>query len=124
MYVSTILTHLGALLRLPRVILMDECTAAVDYATDAKIQKTIREEFAQSTILTIAHRLRSICDYDKLLVLDSGQVKEYDHPHILLQKSDGIFRNMCEMSGEMESLVEMAEIAFKRGPLLDLNEIK
>lgn len=99
-----------ALLRLPKVIFMDESTASVDHLTDSKIQKTIRTNFKDSTILTIAHRLRSICDYDKILVLDQGAVVEYDHPYALMTR-DSQFKEMCEHSGEFGVLLEMAKQA-------------
>ncbi|KAJ2511488.1 hypothetical protein H4217_007359, partial [Coemansia sp. RSA 1939] len=80
---------------------MDEATASVDFDTDSRIQDTIRgPEFANSTLLCIAHRLRTVIDYDKVLVLDNGRVAEYDTPHNLLQIKDGIFRSMCEEAGE------------------------
>ncbi|KAK9458846.1 uncharacterized protein V1516DRAFT_123729 [Lipomyces oligophaga] len=101
-----------SLLRSPKVILLDEATASIDYNTDAQIQETIRQEFADTTIITIAHRLRSIIDYDMILVLDAGTVKEYAKPHTLLQQSDSIFRSMCENSGELEQLEELAATAF------------
>ncbi|KAK9371162.1 P-loop containing nucleoside triphosphate hydrolase protein [Lipomyces kononenkoae] len=103
-----------SLLKSPRVIILDEATASIDYETDTLLQKTIREEFKATTILTIAHRLRSIIDYDMILVMDAGTVKEYDKPHLLLQKKDSIFRAMCESSGELQTLAEMAEKAYKQ----------
>ena len=119
-----------ALLKSPRVIIMDEATASIDYATDSKIQMTIRKEFVSSTILTsnhvttvltvVAHRLRSIIDFDKVLVLDAGEVKEYDHPHLLLQKEDSIFRGMVEQSGEKDILVDLAHAAWKKTLLVDV----
>ena len=74
---------------------MDEATAAVDPATDALIQKTIRNSFQDWTILTIAHRLNTIADYDKIMVLDKGEVAEYDSPEELLKNSDGIYYSLC-----------------------------
>jgi ABC-type multidrug transport system fused ATPase/permease subunit len=59
---------------------MDEATASVDFATDEAIQKAIRSEFKSSTLLTIAHRLSSVIDYDRLLVLSDGKVAEFDTP--------------------------------------------
>ncbi|CCC69583.1 hypothetical protein NCAS_0C05930 [Naumovozyma castellii] len=101
-----------SLLRNPKIILLDEATASIDYASDAKIQETIRKEFSQSTILTIAHRLRSVIDYDKIIVMDAGEVKEYDHPYSLLLDKNSNFYSMCEQSGELETLIEMAKAAF------------
>lgn len=103
-----------ALLRESRLIILDEATASVDFDTDARIQRTIREEFVGSTLLCIAHRLRTIMDYDRVLVMDAGQVVEYDTPWALLQQPDGIFRGMCERSGELEELTQIAkEVASK-----------
>lgn len=107
-----------ALLRLPKVIFMDESTASVDFSTDQKIQKTIRTNFRDSTILTIAHRLRSICDYDKILVLDHGQVVEYDHPYVLMN-GNSHFKEMCEHSGEFDVLFDMAKRAHLDSSLVD-----
>ncbi|KAJ2381582.1 hypothetical protein GGI23_007551, partial [Coemansia sp. RSA 2559] len=75
-----------ALVKRTRVIILDEATASVDFDTDAKIQTTIRTEFTESTLLCIAHRLRTVVDYDKVLVLDHGEVVEYDTPFNLLSK--------------------------------------
>ena len=108
-----------ALLKNPRVLMMDEATASIDYNTDSKIQETIRE--LKSTIITIAHRLQTIVDYDKVLVLDKGSVVEYGHPHELLKKEgeDAIFKSMCEMSGDLEILKKAAKKAWDSGRLVD-----
>ncbi|KAJ1729342.1 hypothetical protein LPJ72_005025, partial [Coemansia sp. Benny D160-2] len=96
-----------AMIRRSRLIIMDEATASVDFDTDKRIQNTIRgPEFANSTLLCIAHRLRTIIDYDKVLVLDDGRVAEFDTPHNLLQNEGGIFRSMCEESGEYKAHVQ------------------
>ncbi|KAJ2680519.1 hypothetical protein GGI25_000492 [Coemansia spiralis] len=98
-----------ALVRRSRLIIMDEATASVDFDTDDRIQRTIRGyEFANSTLLCIAHRLRTIIDYDRVLVLDNGKVAEFDTPYSLLQNKGGIFRNMCTNSGEYENLLVTA----------------
>ena len=99
-----------AMLKDPRVLVMDEATASIDYATDAKIQGTIRE--LQSTIITIAHRLATIADYDKVLVLDRGEVVEFAHPHELMNRRGGLFHQMCEMSGDLENLRKTAKKAW------------
>lgn len=108
-----------ALLKSPRVLLMDEATASIDYATDGKIQETLRE-VKESTIITIAHRLQTIIDYDKVLVMDKGQVVEYDSPWELISRGSGIFRGMCEVSGHLESLVEGAKKANDQKKLIDV----
>ncbi|KAF9379864.1 hypothetical protein CPC16_010561 [Podila verticillata] len=96
-----------ALLKQSKIIILDEATASVDHETDARIQATIREEFKQSTLLTIAHRLRTIIDFDKVLVMDHGKVVQFDTPLTLIRE-EGIFRGMCQRSGEFELLLEMA----------------
>ncbi|KAF9169455.1 hypothetical protein BGX20_010302 [Mortierella sp. AD010] len=99
-----------ALLKQSKIIILDEATASVDHDTDARIQATIREEFKESTLLTIAHRLRTIIDFDKVLVMDHGRVVQFDTPWNLI-RTEGIFRGMCRRSGEFELLAEMAAIA-------------
>ncbi|KAJ6577612.1 multidrug resistance-associated ABC transporter [Mycena capillaripes] len=93
-----------ALLRRSSVVIMDEATSSVDFATDGKIQKAIREEFTDSLLITVAHRLRTIIDYDRLVVLDHGTVVEFDTPYTLIQKEDGVFRSMCLKSGSFGEL--------------------
>jgi ABC-type multidrug transport system fused ATPase/permease subunit len=101
-----------ALLRQTKIVFLDEATASVDNETDAKIQKTIREEFKDSSVICIAHRLRTVIDYDKILVLDKGRVMEYGQPIDLIENSRiGMFRSMCEETGEFEELREMAREA-------------
>lgn len=85
-----------ALLRKPTILIMDEATASVDNDTDALIQRMIRKEFNNATVLTIAHRLNTIIDSDKILVLADGRVAEYDAPQTLLQKPDGHFQKMYQ----------------------------
>jgi ATP-binding cassette subfamily C (CFTR/MRP) protein 1 len=87
-----------SLLRNPKVLVMDEATASIDNTTDALIQRMIRENFADATVLTIAHRLNTIMDSDRVLVLDDGRVAEFDTPEALLDQKDGIFKGMVEKS--------------------------
>ncbi|KAF9070335.1 multidrug resistance-associated ABC transporter [Rhodocollybia butyracea] len=109
-----------ALLRRSSIIVLDEATSSIDFATDAKIQATIREEFTGSLLLTVAHRIRTIIDYDRLLVLDKGKIVEFDTPLRLIQKENGIFRNMCLKSGTFAELEASAkaksEQAFSPSP--------
>ncbi|CAG8581270.1 11825_t:CDS:2 [Racocetra fulgida] len=93
-----------ALVRHSKLIIMDEATASLDFKTDHLIQATIREEFKDNTVITIAHRLRTVADYDRILVM-----VEFDSPYILMQKLDGLFREMCERSGEFAELMEIAK---------------
>ena len=80
-----------ALLQGKKIILMDEATANVDFETNRLIQEVIRSKFKTCTVLTIAHRLKTVIDYDKTLVLDQGRVVEFDSPRVLLAKKDGVF---------------------------------
>ncbi|CAL8104322.1 unnamed protein product [Orchesella dallaii] len=90
-----------AILRNNKIIVMDEATANVDPQTDNLIQKTIRTKFAHCSIITVAHRLHSVIDTDRILVLDNGL--EYDHPHILLQNPNGILSSMVQHTGKSSS---------------------
>uniref|UniRef100_A0A8C5R5H5 Multidrug resistance-associated protein 1 n=1 Tax=Leptobrachium leishanense TaxID=445787 RepID=A0A8C5R5H5_9ANUR len=87
-----------ALLRKTKILVLDEATAAVDLETDGLIQSTIRKEFEDCTVITIAHRLNTIMDYTRVIVLDKGQIVEFDSPNNLLQKK-GIFYYMAKDSG-------------------------
>ncbi|KAJ8589109.1 P-loop containing nucleoside triphosphate hydrolase protein [Rhizopogon salebrosus TDB-379] len=103
-----------ALLRRSSIIVLDEATSSIDFETDAKIQATIREEFTESLLLTVAHRLRTVIDYDRLIVLDKGEVAEFDTPLKLIQKEDGIFRMMCLKSGTFAELEAAAKAKAER----------
>uniref|UniRef100_A0A8C7JV94 Cystic fibrosis transmembrane conductance regulator n=1 Tax=Oncorhynchus kisutch TaxID=8019 RepID=A0A8C7JV94_ONCKI len=93
-----------AILRKNRILIIDEATANVDPRTDELIQKTIRDKFRECTVLTIAHRLNTIIDSDRILVLDAGQIHEYDEPYTLLQNHDGIFFKMVQQTGRQEAV--------------------
>ncbi|KAK0642289.1 ABC transporter C family member 10 [Lasiodiplodia hormozganensis] len=98
-----------ALVRGAQIIVCDEATSSVDMETDAKIQRTIVEGFRGKTLLCIAHRLRTIIGYDRICVMDQGQIAELDSPLRLWEKDGGIFRGMCERSGiRKEDIVEAA----------------
>ncbi|TFY65276.1 hypothetical protein EVJ58_g2068 [Rhodofomes roseus] len=91
-----------AILKRSKVLVMDEATASVDYATDELIGKTIRQEFAESTILTIAHRLRTVIDYDRVMLLEQGRIAELDKPAVLLADSSSKFHGLCKATGKSE----------------------
>jgi len=95
-----------SLLRNPKILVMDEATASIDNATDAMIQSMIRENFSDATVLTIAHRLGTIMDSDRVLVLDDGRIAEFDSPKALLEMEGGIFRAMVEKSREAHGTEE------------------
>ncbi|OEH77248.1 multidrug resistance-associated protein [Cyclospora cayetanensis] len=84
-----------ALLRRSRILLLDEATAVVDPRTDRLIQETIRKDFRECTVITIAHRIDTIVNYDRVLVLSEGRVEEFDSPRVLYNKKDSFFRSLC-----------------------------
>ncbi|XP_060650132.1 LOW QUALITY PROTEIN: probable multidrug resistance-associated protein lethal(2)03659 [Drosophila nasuta] len=103
-----------AILRENRILVMDEATANVDPQTDALIQATIRNKFRECTVLTIAHRLNTIMDSDKVLVMDAGQLVEFGSPYELLTQCDSkIFHSMVMETGKssFDSLLKVAEKA-------------
>ncbi|XP_006459320.1 hypothetical protein AGABI2DRAFT_66472, partial [Agaricus bisporus var. bisporus H97] len=87
-----------AIVKNSKIIILDEATASVDYETDRNIQDTIAYEFKDRTILCIAHRLRTIISYDRICVLDAGQIAEFDTPEDLFKNEKGIFHGMCSRS--------------------------
>ncbi|XP_075755489.1 multidrug resistance-associated protein 1 isoform X5 [Pelodiscus sinensis] len=86
-----------ALLRKAQILVLDEATAAVDLETDLQIQSTIRTQFKEWTVLTIAHRINTILDYDRILVLENGHVAEFDTPEKLIAQK-GLFYRLAEES--------------------------
>lgn len=89
-----------AVLRRSNVVIMDEATSQIDTALDDQIQRTIREEFAGAIVITIAHRLKTVLDYDRILVLGHGEILEFDTPEALISKPGGVFREMCRASAD------------------------
>ncbi|WEW59727.1 ATP-binding cassette transporter yor1 [Emydomyces testavorans] len=87
-----------ALVRNSRIIVCDEATSSVDFETDHKIQQTMVQGFKGKTLLCIAHRLRTIINYDRICVMDQGRIVEFDAP-LALWEMGGIFRGMCDRSG-------------------------
>lgn len=87
-----------ALVRGTKILILDEATSSVDYATDSKIQSAIIDEFSNCTILCIAHRLKTVLNYDRIMVLDQGEIKEFDTPLNLFNSRKSLFRQMCEKS--------------------------
>lgn len=81
------------------ILVLDEATAAIDVETDKIIQETIRKEFKDKTIITIAHRLETVIDSDRIVSLDKGELKEFDSPENLLKSEAGIFYGLCKQAG-------------------------
>ncbi|KAI9510285.1 ATP-binding cassette transporter [Russula earlei] len=94
-----------AILKRSKVLVMDEAYISVDYATDELISQTIRREFAESTILTIAHRLRTVIDYNRIMLLEEGRIVEFDDPATLLSNPNTKFHALCKATGKSEFAV-------------------
>ncbi|KLO18945.1 P-loop containing nucleoside triphosphate hydrolase protein [Schizopora paradoxa] len=98
-----------AIVRRSKLLILDEATAAIDYATDVAIQKALRTEFDKdTTFITVAHRLQTIMDYDKIMVLDNGNLAEFDTPANLIGKENGLLRALVDESEDRDLLVKMA----------------
>ncbi|XP_022123996.1 ATP-binding cassette sub-family C member 4 isoform X1 [Pieris rapae] len=111
-----------AILRGNRILVLDEATANVDPKTDEFIQKTIRKKFADCTVLTVAHRLNTIMDSDRVMVMDAGRLVEFDYPYKLLCNPEGHFTKMVkETSDKMSAqLFEIAKNTFlKSGGVIE-----
>ncbi|KAI0068079.1 P-loop containing nucleoside triphosphate hydrolase protein [Artomyces pyxidatus] len=94
-----------AIVRGSKLLILDEATSAIDYQTDAIIQSSLRHELKDDvTLLTIAHRLQTIMDADKVMVLDAGNIVEFDKPSELLKKKEGLFRSLVEESNDKDAL--------------------
>ena len=105
-----------AIVRNHKILILDEATANVDPQTDALIQLTIRKKFSNCTVLTIAHRLHTVMDSDKVLVMDAGAAVEFDHPAVLLQNGNGYLYKMVQKTGRVmsDSLIRIAmKVTFK-----------
>ncbi|CCA72145.1 related to multidrug resistance protein [Serendipita indica DSM 11827] len=98
-----------AMLRRSQVVLTDEATSAIDLELDDQIQQTIREEMGSATVITIAHRLRTVIEYDRILVLDHGEIVEFDSPATLLRNPDGAFSRLCRGSADWEVLKQLVK---------------
>lgn len=91
-----------ALLRHSRIVIFDEATAAMDHTTDQLLQGVIRTAFAQATVLTIAHRLDTVLDSDRVLVLENGRVADFAPPKKLIERGDGPFFSMMREGGYLD----------------------
>ncbi|KAJ7748587.1 hypothetical protein B0H16DRAFT_1692067 [Mycena metata] len=99
-----------ALVRGSKLLILDEATSAIDYKTDTVIQSSLRTELpADTTLLIVAHRLQTIMDADKIMVLDAGRIVEFDTPKKLLEDESGLLRALVDESGDKEALYKMAQ---------------
>ncbi|CAK4978788.1 unnamed protein product [Aphanomyces euteiches] len=96
-----------ALLRQARIVVMDEATAAIDHETDQNLQRVIRTEFASSTVLTIAHRLDTVLDCDRILVFDQGRLAQCDAPKSLISQGRGIFFELYSEGGYLDKVLSV-----------------
>jgi len=101
-----------AMLANPRLLVLDEATSSVDGITDEFVQQMLRSQFPDTTLLTIAHRLNTVIDYDTVVVMDKGRVAEFGSPHDLLNDKTGIFSAMVNATGP-ESAAQLKRIATK-----------
>lgn len=90
-----------AILSEPKLLVLDEATASVDGETDIFLQKMLRSKFEGCTLLTIAHRISTVLDYDMILAMDKGKAVEFGPPEVLMEKEDGVFRALLN-SGDKE----------------------
>lgn len=104
-----------ALLRGAKILVMDEATAAIDTQTDALIQATIREAFASCTVLTVAHRLDTIADCDRILVMEAGRVAEFDSPAALLGKTGSRYGELVRSASSTRKRAAWSEASVARG---------
>ena len=88
-----------ALLRQTKILVLDEATAACDLETDLLIQSTIKDKFNECTVLTIAHRLNTVLDYNSIVVLENGMIAERDSPNNLMKNKETIFYNLAKEFG-------------------------
>ena len=102
-----------AILRRRPILALDEATSSIDARTDAAIQETIRTAFDQATVLTIAHRISTIIDYDKIIVMDQGSIVEMGEPQELLGRPGSAFRRLAIESGAFDGSQGEASIALE-----------
>lgn len=111
-----------AVLKKTKILIIDEATANVDYKTDQIIQKTIREQFKDCTVLTIAHRLATVVDSSRILCLSEGEVKNFDKPSVLLSDETSVLFELTKKLSPNEKKF-IFDIAYGRTSLTDNLEI-
>ncbi|KIK70420.1 hypothetical protein GYMLUDRAFT_234888 [Collybiopsis luxurians FD-317 M1] len=105
-----ILALARAIVRGSRLLILDEATSAIDHKMDEAIQKSLRSELSKDvTVIAVAHRLRTIMDADRVMVLENGRIAEFDAPRVLLEKKGGLFRELVDGSEDREMLYRIAQ---------------
>ncbi len=94
-----------ALLRNSKILVLDEATAACDLETDKLIQTTVKEKFCERTVLTIAHRLHTVLDYDRIIVLSNGRIVESGSPKLLLSRKDSLFYGLAKEANLIKNII-------------------
>ncbi|SCW01463.1 LAFE_0E00166g1_1 [Lachancea fermentati] len=107
-----IICLMRAFLKRPNILILDEATASIDNNTEVAIQEALQEFSTDNITITIAHRMRTIIDYDEIVVLDSGIIKQIGHPYVLLKQKSGLFYEMCMESGELNFLESISKQAY------------
>lgn len=116
-----------AIVQQNKILILDEATANVDSETDKFIQETIRDQFVNCTVITIAHRLNTVMDSDRILVMDAGNAVEFDHPHVLLSRPNSWLQKLVEQVGSETSayLKSIAKKSYeKRHRVEDVEQVE
>nr|XP_046485764.1 ATP-binding cassette subfamily C member 4-like isoform X3 [Neodiprion pinetum] len=113
-----------AILKENKLLVLDEVTANIDPITDKLIQNTISRRFAECTVVTIAHRLNTVMNSDRVLVMGEGRILEYDHPHLLLKDRNGYFSQMLQQTGTTvaDELAAISERNYNSQPNIRVRE--
>jgi ABC-type multidrug transport system fused ATPase/permease subunit len=101
------------------ILIVDEATASIDHASDTQVQAILSG--LDATTVTVAHRLATVADHDRIIVLDHGAIIEQGAPWALLRNPQSAFRAMCEMSGEFDRLVHISECARRARNIVDID---
>jgi len=109
-----ILALARAIIRGSKLLILDEATSAIDYETDNIIQNSIRSELKNVTLITVAHRLQTIMDADRIMVLKAGNLVEYDTPENLLKKEGGLLHSLVNESPDRDKLYALAKLKSER----------
>ena len=104
--------------------MLDEATASIDSETDNILQSMIRTEFQHQTVLCIAHRLDTIIDYDRVMVLKEGHLAEFDTPAALMERTNGIFADMVKAGNEQHLRQLAAQSATKQAPAIEAGVVE